>query len=59
MTSERIKFFEDLLEKPMAQPHRGWIEELLDAVKGTARPKSDSKPTARPPFQPEKPKPEE
>lgn len=32
MTQERIKYFEDLLQKPMAEPHRGWIEELLQAV---------------------------
>jgi hypothetical protein len=36
MTQERIKYFEDLLEKPMAEPHRAWIEELLEEVKGKA-----------------------
>lgn len=32
MKQERIEFFENLLSKPMAEPHRSWIEELLAAV---------------------------
>lgn len=48
MTQERIQFFEDKLSKPMAEPHRGWIEELLDAVKSKAKPepKRQTKATA-------------
>lgn len=34
MTQERIQFFENLLSKPMAEPHRSWIEELLGEVTG-------------------------
>lgn len=37
MTQERIQFFENLLSKPMAEPHRGWIEELLQAVKPSSK----------------------
>lgn len=33
MKQERIEFFENLLSKPMAEPHRSWIEELLASVK--------------------------
>lgn len=40
MTQERIQFFENLLSKPMAEPHRGWIEELLHAVTEKSKPKS-------------------
>ena len=38
MTQDRIAFFENLLKKPMAEPHRGYIEELLQAVKGKFKP---------------------
>lgn len=34
MTQERIAFFEQVLTKPMAEPHRSWIAELLEAAKG-------------------------
>jgi len=33
MKQERIEYFEALLKRPMAEPHRSWIEELLQAVK--------------------------
>lgn len=49
MTQERITYFETILSKPMAEPHRGWIQELLEAVKGKA------KPTAKPKIAHESP----
>lgn len=39
MTQERIQYFENLLKKPMAEPHRGYIEELLAEVKGKTEPR--------------------
>lgn len=44
MTQERITYFEKQLSKPMAEPHRGWIEELLEAVKGKAKPAAKAAP---------------
>jgi hypothetical protein len=38
MKQERIEYFENLLQKPMAEPHRGYIEELLQAVKDKGKP---------------------
>jgi hypothetical protein len=46
MTAERIKFFETLLSKPMAEPHRGYIEELFSEVSGKAKP-TKPKPSIR------------
>jgi len=37
MKAERIAYFENLLKKPMAEPHRGWIEELFAEVIGTTK----------------------
>lgn len=37
MTNERIAYFEQLLKKPMAEPHRGYIEELFAEVTGKTK----------------------
>lgn len=37
MTQERIAFFEQVLSKPMAEPHRSWIAELLQAARNAPR----------------------
>lgn len=37
MTQDRIQYFENLLKKPMAEPHRGYIEELFAEVTGKTK----------------------